>query len=412
MEVDLDEAMRRVDALLEPVDAALARQFPGDRTGRQPIHSVYVPADRADENTVQVWGDGALALLEENRDVVAGLGDGVDIDGLETALRTRPIQDLRIDFEDGYKHRDDASEDADARRIGGVLAGLTGPGAPERFGIRPRGLEPAERRRGMRTLELVLEGAGGVPDGFVFTVPKIRSPEQIPALVTLCEIFEKAHGLAEGTLTYELQIESPHIVLGADGTAGVARAIRRSEGRCTALHFGTYDYTTALGVAPRYQSLAHPTADHAKNVMMLAAAQAGVWVSDGSTQVIPQGTEEEVTSALVRHFDLVTRSLTGGIYQGWDLHPGHLVTRWAATLSFYRGAMPAAATRIDAYCRRSAGGSMMDEPATAQSLSALVLRGLQCGAFTEAQLRVHAPRTDEAVLTALSRREPVPASAQ
>ena len=401
----LERAIAQIDELLAPVDARLAAQYPGDRPGHQPIHSVYVPADRAHAGTVREWGEIATGLLAEHAAVLDGR---IPAELVERNLQTGPIQDLRIDFEDGYAPASDAAHDADARRIGAVLAGLPGrPGAPARFGIRPRGLEPAERRRGIRTLELVLEGAGGVPEGFVFTVPKVRSADQVPALNVLCGAFETAHGLAPGTLSYELQIESPHIVLGADGTAGIARAVRDSGGRCSALHFGTYDYTAALGIAPRFQSLTHPTADHAKSVMQLAAAQAGVWVSDGSTQVLPQGTPAQVRDALELHYELVSRSLRAGLYQGWDLHPGHLVSRWAATLAFYREAMPIAAERIAAYCRGVAGGTKADEPATAQMLATLVVRGLACGSFTAAEFGAHAPDTDASVLHALVHRSPL-----
>ena len=405
--VRVADALRRVNELLEPVDRMLAEQYPGDPAGRQPVHTVCIPADRVDTGTIAEWGDAASALLTEHTAHIAALGDGIDMRALEHVLLTAPVQDLRVDFEDGYRSRGDAAHDADARRVGELLATMGGAAAPSRFGVRPRGLDPAARQRGLRTLELVLDGAGGVPDGFVFTVPKVRSAAQVPAIVALCEIFEQAHGLPERTLTFELQIESPHIVLGADGTAGVTRAVRLSNGRCAALHFGTYDYTAALGIAPRFQSLAHPLADHAKSVMLLAAAQAGVWVSDGATQVFPQGTAGECRTALSHHFDLVTRSLQGGLYQGWDMHPGHLVSRWAATLAFYRDAMPIAASRLDAYCRRESGGTTVDEPATAQTLSALLLRGLSCGAFTEAEFRAHAPSTGVVLLHALASRLPL-----
>jgi citrate lyase beta subunit len=405
MTVDIEEALRRIDALLAPVDAALARDYPGDRGGNQPIHSVYVPADRVSPDTVAQWQSQARALLEEHSAFVATLGGGVDVDALDRILATAPIQDLRADFEDGYTHLGDAAEDADARRVGAVLAGLGG--SPPRFGIRARGLEPAERRRGLQTLALVLDGAGGVPDGFVFTVPKVRSADQVAAIIAICQTLERAHGLPERSLGFELQIESPHIVLGADGTDGIARAIRESDGRCSALHFGTYDYTAALGIAPRHQSLAHPAADHAKAVIMLAAAQAGVWVSDGSTQVAPTGTADEQRAALALHFDLVTRALAGGIYQGWDMHPGHLVSRWAATLAFYREAMPTAVARIAAYRGHATTGTSVDEPATAQALASLVVRGLGCGAFTLTQVREHASDIDETVLDDLVHRRPL-----
>jgi len=63
--------------------------------------------------------------------------------------------------------------------------------------------------------------------------------------------------------------------------------LHAAAGRCAGLHFGTYDYTAALGISAAYQSLEHPAADHAKAVMQVAAAGTGVPVCDGSTNVLP-----------------------------------------------------------------------------------------------------------------------------
>ena len=130
-------------------------------------------------------------------------------------------------------------------------------------------LTTAERRRALRTIELVLDA--GAIDGFVFTVPKLRAAEQVTAAVWLCEALEAAHGLTDHTLRFELQIESPQAVLGPDGTATLARAIQLADGRCSGLHYGTYDYSAACGIAPQHQALDHPVADHAKSVMQAAA---------------------------------------------------------------------------------------------------------------------------------------------
>jgi hypothetical protein len=173
------------------------------------------------------------------------------------------------------------------------------------------------------------------------------------------------------------------------------------------LHYGTYDYSAACGIASRFQSLEHPVADHAKSVMLVAAAQTGVWVCDGSTQVVPQGSDDDVRAALSRHYRLVTRSLERGYYQGWDMHPGHLITRWLATFDFYRGALPAAATRLQAYLDRQ-GGGVVDEPATAQALATVVLRGLACGAFDEDVVLAQAPGCTVDVLHNLVSRAVVP----
>jgi len=78
--------------------------------------------------------------------------------------------------------------------------------------------------------------------------------------------------------------------------------------------------------------------------------------------------------------------LVNGFYQGWDLHPAQLVTRYTASYAFFRSALPAATGRLAAYLDRSAGG-VLDEPATARALAAVVLRGLDCGAVDDTEVR-------------------------
>lgn len=392
------DTLGRIDDLLAAVDTQLQAAYPGDRSAVQPIHTVYVSAADADAQTPARWGAGALALLDAYGDVFADLGDDATLNLVRRRLSDAPIEDLRLDFEDGYGRRADEAEDTDAVRAGDTLRGLGLTSA----GIRIKGLTSAESHRALRTLEFVLDG--GRPDGFVFTVPKLRVAEQVTAAVWVCEALEHAHGLPERALRFELQIESPQAVLGADGTATVAKAITRADGRCTGLHYGTYDYSAACGIAPQHQALDHPVADHAKAVMQTAAAQTGVWVADGSTQVMPVGPDEQVAAAIRRHHRLVTRSLERGFYQGWDMHPGHLVTRWLATFTFFRVAMAAAAPRLQAYLDRR-GGPIVDEPATAQALASVVLRGLDCGAFTTPELLSIAPDADVSMLRTLKERK-------
>ncbi|RDI42916.1 DUF6986 family protein [Nocardia mexicana] len=390
-----------IGARLRDVDADLARHYPGDRAG-QPVHTAYVSGADAAKELPHEWGTAATELADRHADLLTELAGADVLARVRDTLAQRPIQDLRLDFEDGYGTRGDEVEDRDALHAGQVLATL--PATVSSRGIRIKGLTAAEYGRALRTLDLVLEGAGGVPEGFVFTVPKIRVAEQADLAVRVCEALESAHGLPSGALRFELQIESPQAVIAADGTATVAQAIHRSAGRCSGLHYGTYDYSAACGISPQFQSLEHPVADHAKAVMQAAAAQTGVWVCDGSTQVAPVGTDDEVAAAVSRHFRLVTRSLERGYYQGWDMHPGHLVTRWLATFTFFRGALQAAAPRIDRYLQRQ-GGAVVDEPATAQALATVVLRGLDCGAFGPEDVTALAPAATVDVLNSLRERK-------
>ena len=118
----------------------------------------------------------------------------------------------------------------------------------------------------------------------------------------------------------------------------------------------------------------------------MAVAGTGAHAVDGSTNVLPVGPTEHVHDAWQLHARLVRRALERGFYQGWDLHPAQLVTRYAATYAFFRAALPAAAGRLAAYLDRTAGG-VIDEPATARALAGVLLRGLDCGALDDAEVR-------------------------
>ncbi len=394
-----DTALAAVEALLAPVDAELTRRYPGESGSRQPVHTVYVPADAFGADTVREWGAQALAAFDEHAGTPGRLAEalGVADDALladvharvRAKLEREPVEDLRIDFEDGYGPRPDAEEDAEAVRAARLVAAAVADGsAPPYVGIRIKCLEAPVRARGIRTLELFLGtllAEGGLPDGLVLTLPKVTYAAQVTALVRLLEDFERRAGLPAGRIGFEIQIETTQAVLGPDGRATVALMIGAAEGRATGLHYGTFDYSAACGVSAAHQSMDHPAADHAKAVMQAAAAGTGVRLSDGSTNVVPAGTAEQVHAAWRLHHGLVRRSLARAYYQGWDMHPAHLPTRYAAVYAFYREGLEAACARLAAYVAKS-GGDMMDEPATARALSGYVLRGLDCGAVDLAEV--------------------------
>ncbi|HZF87045.1 DUF6986 family protein [Streptomyces sp.] len=384
-----------ISASLAPVDAELERLYPGDPGTRQPVHTVYVPGDAFAADTVRSWGDQALAALDEHApDAVtfaAALGLADDLaepvySRVRAKLEREPIEDLRVDFEDGYQGKD---EDQDAARAARLIAEAhrNGTAAPY-MGIRMKCMEAAVRDRGIRTLDIFLTGltkAGGLPDGLVLTLPKVTYPEQVTAMVRLLEAFEKAHGLEPGRIGFEIQIETSQSILAADGTATVARMIQAADGRATGLHYGTFDYSACLGVSAAYQASDHPAADHAKAIMQVAAAGTGVRVCDGSTNVLPIGSTEKVHDAWRLHYSLTRRALARAYYQGWDMHPRHIPTRYAAVFAFYREGFEQAAGRLARYANR-AGGDVMDEPATAKALSGYLLRGLDCGALDIAEV--------------------------
>ncbi|MET7295064.1 aldolase/citrate lyase family protein [Streptomyces griseoloalbus] len=387
-----------ISASLAPVDAELERRYPGDPGTRQPVHTVYVPGDAFTADTLRVWGDRALAALDEHAPdaaafaAVLGLDDALaeDVYGrVRAKLEREPVEDLRVDFEDGYGNRPDAEEDESAARAARLIAEACAAGTAAPYtGIRMKCMEAAVRDRGIRTLDIFLTGlleAGGLPDGLVLTLPKVTCPEQVTAMARLLDAFEAARGLEPGRIGFEIQIETSQSILAADGTAAVARMIQAAEGRATGLHYGTFDYSACLGVSAGYQASDHPAADHAKAVMQVAAAGTGVRLSDGSTNVLPVGPTEKVHDAWRLHYGLTRRALARAYYQGWDMHPGHLPTRYAAVFAFYREGLEQAAARLARYVGR-AGGDVMDEPATAKALAGYLLRGLDCGALDTAEV--------------------------
>jgi citrate lyase beta subunit len=401
----VEELFAELDARLSTVDAERDRRYPGDSGSRQPVHTVYVPASRATPGLARDWGRQALAALDSHAPdartlaAVTGLDASLVHDRVRAKLVTEPIEDLRFDFEDGYGYPGDEVEDADVLATAKALRSVGTPFC----GVRIKGMEPAGRRRGVRSLSLLVDALGNeLPDGFVITLPKVTSVEQVEAMVWLCSRLEQDRGLPTGRLRFELQIETTQAVLGADGSATVARMLHAAEGRCAGLHYGTYDYSAACGVTAAFQSMDHPVADHAKAVMLLAAAGTGVRVSDGSTNVLPIGDQDTVHAAWRLHARLVGRSLERAYYQGWDLHPHQLPTRYLATFVFFRSAFPQAAARLKAYLG-NVGGAVLDEPATAQGMCAALVRGLDCGALDtdEVEQAVGAPRS---VLDGFARR--------
>lgn len=427
------DLVARLDAELADADARVAARYPGDPGTRQPVHTLYVPADRHDADLVLRYGALALDVLARHLPDAAALAHVVGttpqvaaqvLPLVRAKLEREPVEDLRVDLEDGYGVRPDAEEDsaavdAVARLLAAAEAGTGTPYA----GVRVKSLEAATRHRSLRTLDLVLgalavastrsggtRGGLGLPDGFVVTLPKVTAVEQVAAMVTACEVLEERHGLLPGVVRFEIQVETPQSVVTADGTSAVPPMIAAARGRCTGLHYGTYDYSASLGIAAAQQSLEHPAADHAKAVMQVGAAGTGVRLSDGSTNVLPVGADDAVLAALRLHARLVRRGLERGFMQGWDLHPAQLPTRYAATFAFYREGLPDAAARLRAWATAAtastgspsttASTGVLDEPATVRALAWYVVRGLDCGAVGPEEPAAWG--TDETTLRALA----------
>jgi citrate lyase beta subunit len=332
-------------------------------------------------------------------------------DRIKEKLGREAVEDFRIDFEDGYGNRPDAEEDGHAVAAADEVArGMQEGNLPPFLGIRVKPLSPELRARSIKTLdlfvtELAQKSGSKVPNHFVVTLPKVQTPEQVVAFGNLLTALEKATRLAPGALGMELMIETTQAILGPDGRAGLAALIDAGGGRVVAAHFGTYDYTAESDITASEQSITHPACDFAKLVMQVTFAGTGIWMSDGATTVMPiaphaakkdgppLGPTELAENMLTvhrawkLHFDNATHGLVGGFYQGWDLHPAQLVTRYAAVYAFFLQSLDAASERLTKFVDRAAQatliGDVFDDAATGQGLLNFFLRAQSAGAITE-----------------------------
>ncbi|MGO2326637.1 MAG: DUF6986 family protein [Glutamicibacter arilaitensis] len=386
-----ESTLASIEAKLAATDRLLENSYQGDSGARQPVHTVYVPGDKYTADLPAAWGANALATAGDAAGLAElaaklNLAEPERLGELVAAkLASEPIEDLRLDFEDGYGNRPDAEEDAAViAAADSVSAAVSAGKAPACIGIRFKCLEAPTRGRGIRTLDLfitrLLEN-GPLPEGLRLTLPKVTTVAQVEAMVHLAEQVERVHGLEAGRIRFEVQVETPQVILAANGTHPVAQLIASGKGRVSSLHYGTYDYSASLGVAAGYQSMEHPVADFAKDVMQVAVAGTGVELSDGSTNIIPAGDPENIAAAWELHARLVSRHLARGIYQGWDMHENQLVTRYLATFAFFREGLQAAGTRLRNYVHQISS-AIMDEPATVRALARYIHRGVACGAVT------------------------------
>ncbi len=395
--------------------------------GRQPVHVVYGGAQLFKAETPARLGTLALDLIRDYTPDAATFAECLGLPVGELAgvvyqrtiakLEREPVEDFRIDFEDGYGYRSEAEEDGHAVSAARLLAqSAQRPGFPPFVGIRIKPLTPALAARAARTLDLflteLLAQSNGLRPNFVVTLPKITTPAQVTELSALLDHAESRHKLIAGAIKIELMIETPQAIIDASGSFAVPKLIEAANGRCRGLHFGPYDYSASCNIAAAEQRLDHPSCDFARNVLQVCAADRGVFLSDGPSTILPipryrapaDDRERAENRAIVQramrhHFDLVQRSLSNGYYQGWDLHPGQLPTRYAAVFAFFLKSLDSATARlrnfIDKAAQATLVGDVFDDAATGQGLLNFLLRGVNCGAFTEEEAAASGLTLDE-----------------
>ncbi len=397
-----DKSLTAILDVLDKANVRVAGQFPGDSPARQPVHVVYGGAHLFTADAACKLGAVALRTLHEHAPDAAALGSALGLDPVLAQriyprvvekLTREPVEDFRIDFEDGFGSRPDAEEDEHARLAAtAVAAGLRDGTLPPSIGIRIKPLSEELKRRSLRTFDLFLttllqQTGGTLPPNFVVTLPKITAPEQVTALAAACDAFEYWRDIPGLALKFELMIETTQSVFAADGSVALPRLIVEGGGRIVAAHFGTYDYTAACSITAAHQHMSHPACDFAKQVMQVSLAGTGIWLSDGATNVMPIGSREVVHRAWRLHAEHVRHSLVTGFYQGWDLHPAQLPSRFAAVYAFFLEGLDAASERLTNFVRKAAQatlvGDVFDDAATGQGLLNYFLRAMNCGAITE-----------------------------
>jgi citrate lyase beta subunit len=447
-----DAVLRDLMEPLAEANKAFMDEYPGESGRRQPVHTVYGGAHLFKSDLAQRMGALAQRALDQfapdfctfgkvlglpgadrlpdSQDVADDLVSILNRDpnGLRRAntpawlahsiykrvsekLQREPVEDFRIDFEDGYGNRPDEEEDGHAASAAAEVAkGMANATLPPFIGIRIKPFNEELRERSARTLDifvgtLLAETGGRLPDNFVVTLPKITIGAQVAALVELLELIEKENGLGAGSLRLEMMIETPQSIISSQGQITLPLLVRAARGRCTAAHFGTYDYTASCNITAAHQHMMHPACDFAKNMMQVALAGTGVWLSDGATNIMPVAphkfqegglplTPEQIEEnrtivhrAWKLHYDHIQHSLVNGFYQGWDLHPAQLPTRFAAVYSFFLQGLDAASERLRNFVEKAAKatlvGDVFDDAATGQGLLNHFLRALNCGAITE-----------------------------
>ncbi|MEO8043751.1 MAG: aldolase/citrate lyase family protein [Spartobacteria bacterium] len=415
--------LEEISFALAEANQAFMRRYPGESNRRQAVHTVYGGAHLFKADSARKIGAVALRSLQEYAPDAATLAGALGVehtdelsqlvyDRVIEKLRREPVEDFRLDFEDGYGNRPDTEEDAHAASAAAEVArGLQGGTLPPFIGIRIKPLNEDLRARSMRTFDIFLTALteateGKLPSNFVITVPKIQLPEQVTAAVRLFAAVEQKTGLTNGALRLEPMIETPQSIINQRGEIALQSLVEAAEGRCGSVHFGVYDYTANCGITAAYQTMGHPACDFARQMMLVSLAGTGVHLSDGATNILPVGPQrgseenpltasqfaenrEAVHAAWQLGFNDNMHSLRTGFYQGWDLHPAQLVIRYAAVFTFFLEGLASASNRLRTFVEKAAlaslFGDVFDDAATGQGLLNFFLRGIACGAITEAE---------------------------
>ncbi len=415
-----DETLNEITRRLGLANTDFANRYPGETGDRQALHTVYGGAHLFKANTAEQLGNAAIrsmnAFAQDPQEFAAAVGLPPALaktvyERVQEKLEREPIEDFRIDFEDGYGVRTDGEEDGHAVSAAKEVArGLEAGSLPPFIGIRIKPLNDEFQKRSLRTLDLfistLLEATKGeLPANFVVTLPKIVSPTHVSVLADVFDHLESGLGLNASDLKMEMMIETTQSLFDESGGLSIPKLLDASRGRCVGAHFGVYDYTANCSITAAYQEMTHPACDFARGLMQIGFAGTGVRLSDGATNIMPipphrgdsltpQEIDENrqvVHRAWNLHYEHIRHSLKNGFYQGWDLHPAQFPTRYAAVYTFFLEGLNAASERLTNFIEKAAQatlvGDVFDDAATGQGLLNYFLRALNCGAVLEDEVQ-------------------------
>ena len=409
------KSMQEITDGLQPSLAAFASRYPGESGRRQPVQTVYGGAHLFKSDTAPRLGTLALRSFETYAPDAATFAQILELpenladtifERVREKLTREAVEDFRIDFEDGYGTRPDAEEDGHAVSAAQEVAkGLEAGTLPPFLGIRIKTFSEELHIRSIRTLDLFLTtlvktADGRLPENFVVTLPKIIHPAQVAALADIFDLLEPKLNLSKDSLKMEMMVETTQSIINERGETNLPLMLDAARGRCTAAHFGTYDYTASCSITAAYQDMLHPACDFARHIMQVSFGGTGIWLSDGATNIMPvaphrgdlTAAQTAENAAVVHrawklHYEHVRHSLANAFYQGWDLHPAQFPTRYAAVYTFFLEGLDAASERLRNFVEKAAQatliGDVFDDAATGQGLLNYFLRAINCRALTE-----------------------------
>lgn len=345
------------------------------------VDELLARLDAGDRELVSRWPEAVLAHEVYRRTM--------------DRLAHQPIQDLRIDFQDATALSDVELDTIAVGVVDSLRQDILADALPAKLGVRIGSLQPGFAARSLRVLDVVLSELAvrvEIPDGLLISVSGATSPDAIGALVQVLAHLEQQCTLRKGSLRLELAIDRAEGVLDEDGRIRIRDLLVAARGRCDAVWINTDALTHRYGVG---------VADLVRDLACLAVAGTPVQISAGLSSPMPSFTQGEISTSAQRSEQFaevhmlwreqarsILDQLEAGVPWGWDVDPGKLPVRLAATMAHGRISWAGRMREL----ARALHAALAQQPTSAETLAEgqghleAVLRWLDCGALSEDEL--------------------------